>query len=74
MRIKSLLENLKRRNHWEDLGIGKKEILKWIYEELGGKVRRGSSGKELGPVSGSCAEQWNVGRDNILTRQKTVRF
>jgi len=41
MRTKFLLENLKGRNHSEDLGVDRKAVLEWILEKQGRKVWTG---------------------------------
>jgi len=41
MRTMFWLENLKRRDHLEDLGVDGKVILEWILGKYGGKVWTG---------------------------------
>jgi hypothetical protein len=47
------LENLKRRENLEDLGVDGKIILDWILGKYGGKERSGCIRLKI-PVAGSC--------------------
>jgi hypothetical protein len=49
-----LLENLKGRDHAEDLGIDGKIILEWILERRGKMCGLNASGSRWAPVGGSC--------------------
>jgi hypothetical protein len=46
------LENLKGRDHLEDLGIGGKIILEWISEKYGGTVWTSSIWPRIGTSGG----------------------
>jgi hypothetical protein len=49
-------ENLKGRDHMEDIGIDVKIILEWILWKYDGKLWTDSSGSGQGPVAGSCED------------------
>jgi hypothetical protein len=41
MHTKSWSKNLKKRDHWEDLGVDGRITLRWILGKAGGKVWTG---------------------------------
>jgi hypothetical protein len=57
------LDNLKRRDYWEDLGVDWKIILKWITDKQNGKMWIGSIWLRIGT-------KFRL----IQTRQRTFRF
>jgi hypothetical protein len=48
------LENVRRRDHLEDLGVDGRIILEWILGNGMGNCRLDLSGLGLGPVTCSC--------------------
>jgi hypothetical protein len=68
MHTKFWLENLKERDHSEDLGKDGRIILQWILKKYGGKVRSECIGSGQGPMAGSC-EQSNEPSGSIQGRE-----
>jgi hypothetical protein len=52
MHIRYWWENEKERDHWEDQGVGRWTILKWILEKEAGMVTNGFISLRIGTSGG----------------------
>jgi len=62
------LENLKGRDHSEDIGVDGRIISEWTLEKQSGKVITGFIWLRMGPVMGSC-EHGNEHSGSIKGRE-----